>query len=224
MEMTVTLPVPEPRALTLDPAHTAVVVVDVENEFIKDGGRRFMGERGEAILAPLAGLLARARAANVPLIYVHSVRDPDNPEFTVFKVGEHLLRGSWGAEYCAEIAPRPGEQIVDNECHDCVRAPDMEQVLARLGIRPCDSTIVVTGVALDVCVSHAALGFSVRDYWVAVPTDCVACKTELAEVIAYQKFMHSAYAYNMTITRSDLISFEAGAGAPRREGAFAVAR
>src|SRR5437868_2298494 len=223
-EMTVRLEVPEPRPLAVDPAHAAVVVVDVENEFCSEGGKRYMGERGEAILGPLAALLDRARAAGVPVFYVHSVREPDNAEFTVFKVDEHLIRGSWGAEYCAAIAPRPGEPVVDKECHDCFNHTELEAVLARLGILPCEHMVIVTGVALGVCVSHAVLGFSVRDYWVAVPMDCTASRTEDAEVVAYQHFMHSAYEYNIALTRSDLIELRPGVGAPSLAGATAGAR
>ncbi len=214
-ERSVRLPVPEPRAMTLDPRHTAVVVVDVENEFLRAGGKRYMGERAERTLAPLAALLGRARAAGAPVIYVHSVRDPDNAEFTVFKVDEHLLRGSWGAEYCEEIAPRPGEPVVDKECHDCFNHTELEVVLHGLGIEPRESTVIITGVALGVCVSHAVLGFSVRDYWVGVAMDCVAAKDEDAELVAYQPFMHSAYAYNVAVTRSDLVAFRSGVGVPR---------
>ncbi|HLH23872.1 MAG TPA: isochorismatase family cysteine hydrolase [Chloroflexota bacterium] len=223
-EVTIRLEAPEPRALALDPARTAVVVVDVENEFCTVGGKRYMGERGEAILAPLAALLDRARAAGVPVIYVHSVRDPDNAEFTVFKVDEHLLRGSWGAEYCDAIAPRPGEPVVDKECHDCFNHTELEGVLARLGVRPREHTVIVTGVALGVCVSHAVLGFSVRDYWVAVPMDCAAAKTAEQETVAYQPMLHSAYAYNVAITRSDLIEFRPGVGSGFGQAVAASAR
>src|SRR5262249_9871421 len=154
---TVELRVPEPRPVVLDPRHTAVVVVDVEHEFLRPDGRRYMGERAERTLAPLAELLGRARDAGVPVVYVHSVRDADNAEFTVFGLDEHLIRGTWGAEYCAEIAPRPDEPVVDKECHDCFNHTQLEAVLKQLGITPCDHTVIVTGVALDVCVSHAAL-------------------------------------------------------------------
>ena len=81
--------------------------------------------------------------------------------------------------------------------------------------------VIVTGVALDVCVSHAVLGFSVRDYWVAVPMDCTASRTEDAEVVAYQHFMHSAYEYNLALTRSDLIELRPGVGAPQLASATA---
>lgn len=221
-EIAVRLPVPEPRALTLDPRHAAVVVVDVENEFLRPEGKRYMGPRAERILAPLAALLSRARAAGVPIIYVHSVRDPDNPEFTVFGVSEHLLRNTWGAEYCPEIAPQGDEPIVDKQCHDCFSHTELEAVLARLGVRPCTHTVIVTGVALGVCVTHAVLGFSVRDYWVAVAMDCVAGSSEEAEIVAYQPFMHRAYSYNVALTRSDLIEFRPGIGAPRAVGAVAA--
>jgi ureidoacrylate peracid hydrolase len=223
-DVTIRLAAPEPRPMALDPAHAAVVVVDVENEFCSPGGKRYMGERGEAILRPLAGLLDRARAAGVPVIYVHSVREADNPEFTVFHVGEHLMRGSWGAEYCDAIAPQPGEPVVDKECHDCFNHTKLEAVLARLGVRPCGHTVIVTGVALGVCVSHAVLGFSVRDYWVAVPMDCAAASTEAMETVAYQPMLHSAYAYNVAITRSDLIEFRQGIGSGFGRTAVASAR
>src|SRR5215217_2717426 len=64
---TVELTVPEPRALTLDPRHTAIVVVDVEHEFLRPEGVRYLGPRAEHILAPMARLLDRARQAEVPI-------------------------------------------------------------------------------------------------------------------------------------------------------------
>jgi len=99
----------------------------------------------------------------------------------------------------------------------------LETTLKRLGVAPCDYTIVVVGVALDVCVSHAVLGFSVRDYWVAVPMDCTAARTEEAELVAWQRFLHPAYAYNIAVTRSEAIEWRAGAGAPRAVAAVAGA-
>ena len=52
--------------------------------------------------------------------------------------------------------------------------------------------------------------------------DTTASRTEEAEVVGYQKFMHSAYAYNVAITRSDLIEFRPGVGAPTAAAAVAA--
>src|SRR3712207_7535196 len=59
------------------------------------------------------------------------------------------------SEYCPEIAPGAGEPVVEKQCHDCFAHTDLEATLQRLGITPCDTTVIVTGVATDVCVSHA---------------------------------------------------------------------
>jgi nicotinamidase-related amidase len=219
---TIELQVPEPQPIALDPRHAAVVVVDVENEFMRPEGTRYLGKYAERILGPLASLLAKARAADVPAIYVHSVRDADQPAFTVFKLAHHLMRGTWGAEYCEEIDPQPGEPIVDKTCHDCFNHTELEAVLERLGIRPCETTVIVTGVALGVCVTAAVNGFSVREYWVAVPTDCASAGSEEADLIAYQPFLHRAWAYNVSVTRSDLIEFRPGIGAPHAKLAAAT--
>ena len=108
-EVTIQLKAPEPRALALDPK-SALVVVDVENEFIAPG--RDTATWASAVRTPgPASRLAGPRACRGrPVIYVHSVREATNPEFTVFNVDEHLMRGSWGAEYCEEIVPSPASR------------------------------------------------------------------------------------------------------------------
>ncbi len=220
----VQLRMPEPRALALDPRHAAVLVIDLENEFLRPAGRSYLGARAERILGPVAALLARARGAGVPVVYSHSVREPQDPEFTVFKRGEALLRGSWGAEFCAEIAPQPDEPIVEKRSHDCFNHTEMEATLERLGIRPCTHTVIVVGVGIQVCVWCAVRGLSVRDYWAAVPMDCVAGGSPEVELVTYQHLMHPAYAYNVALTRSDLIAFHPGLGAPTARLAASAAR
>jgi nicotinamidase-related amidase len=133
-----------------------------------------------------------------------------------FKRKRHLLRGSWGAECCDEIVPRPGEPFVEKRSHDCFNDTTMETTLARIGVRPCEHTLNVTGVGINVCVSCAVNGLSVRSYWVAMPMDCVAGGIELIELITYQHFMAPAWAYNVEFTRSDLLAFRPGLGAPTR--------
>ena len=220
----VRLPVPDPRTLTLDPRNVAVLVIDLENEFMRPAGRSYLGARAERILGPAATLLGRARAASVPIVYSLSVREPGDHEFTVFQRGKALLRGTWGAQFCDEIAPEPGEVIVEKRSHDCFNHTAMEATLARLGIRPCTHTVIVVGVGIQICVWCAVRGLSVRDFWAAVPMDCVAGASPDVELVTYQHLMHPAYSYNVALTRSDLIEFRPGVGAPTAELAASAAR
>ena len=67
-ETTVQLPMPEPMELVLDPRHAAVLIVDLENEFMHPNGLSYLGARAERILGNVAELLDRARAVGVPVI------------------------------------------------------------------------------------------------------------------------------------------------------------
>ena len=81
----------------------------------------------------------------------------------------------------------------------------MDSLLERLGMRPGDGHIIVTGISTRNCVQSAVMGFSVRDYHVYVPIDCTAQKDEREMLQAFSLFTSFGYRHNVTVTRSDLI-------------------
>jgi nicotinamidase-related amidase len=101
--VTITVDTPTPKALTLDPKKTAVVVVDMQNNFCKKGN-----ERSFNVIEGNVRLLEKARAAGATVIYVQSVRTEDSPEHTFYKLPLHLIVGTWDVEIVEEIAPKPG--------------------------------------------------------------------------------------------------------------------
>lgn len=202
----VELKAPEPRPVQVDPADSAFVIIDMQNEYLKPGGKRVL-ERGGRALGNLVPLLGRAREAGSRIIHVQSVRTRDCLEHTLFEVEPKLLIGTWGAEIAAELTPRPSEPIVQKRSHDPFNNTSMEQTLSRLGLVPGRSHVVVTGVATQGCVDCAVVGFSVRDYWVHVPLDCTAAASEELELMGFAHFFGRGYDYNVTPTRSDLITF-----------------
>lgn len=199
------LKVPEAKPVTVDPRRTALVIVDMENEFCKPEGLTYLSPRRGAVVQPIQRLLERCRAARVPIIFVQSIRDPDMPEFTVFGRRPYILRGTWGAQIAEELTPLPGEEVVEKNSHDCFNHTRMEDVLAEKRITPCDWTVIVVGLGLTNCVGCAVSGFSVRNYWVLLPMDCTASKSREEEICQYQRFMQDGFSYNVTLTTSDLI-------------------
>src|SRR5688572_13514888 len=79
------LKAPDPRPVEINPADSALVIVDMQNEYLKAGGKRLL-ERGARALRNLAPLLGRARDAGSQVIHVQSVRAPDCLEHTLFGV------------------------------------------------------------------------------------------------------------------------------------------
>jgi ureidoacrylate peracid hydrolase len=208
--ISIELEVPEPRAARLDPEKTALVIIDMVNDFCTPEGVMSMSARRVAVVKPIKALLSRCRSANMPVIHVQTVRDPDAPEFTRFGQQPFALRGTWGAQIADGLTPLPGEAVVEKNSHDCFNATRMEAVLAKKDIRPLDWSIVVVGLGLTNCVGCAVSGFSVRHYLnVLIPMDCTASRTEEEEICQYQRYLQNGYNYNVTLTLSEMLTLGA---------------
>ena len=208
---------PKPKSFTLDPKKTAVVVVDMQNNFCKKGN-----ERSFNVIEGNVRLLAKARAAGATVIYVQSVREVESIEHTKYGQPLHLIVDTWDTEIVEEIKPLPGEPVIQKWSHDVWAWGGLSELLRAKGITPDDWTILVTGVSAATCAHAAALGFSNRHYYTLIPMDCTAASIE-QESWAYDQYQRRGYAYNMDFTLSTLVEFEgAAAAAPARELAAAA--
>src|SRR4051812_2698394 len=95
--VTLELLLPQPQPITVDPAKTALMIIDMENAFAKPEGVTYGSPRRGAVIGPIQALLGRCREAGLPVIYVQSIRYPDSPEFTVFGKPPFILSGTWGS-------------------------------------------------------------------------------------------------------------------------------
>lgn len=197
----ITVDTPKPKAFTLDPKKTAVVVVDMQNNFCKKGN-----ERSFNVIEGNARLLKKARDAGATVIYVQSVRMPESPEHTVYGLPLHLIVDTWDVEIVEEIAPRPGEPVVQKWSHDVWSWPGMEELLEEKGVIAGEWTVLVTGVSAATCAHAAALGFSNRHYMTLIPLDCTAASIE-QEARTYAQYMGGGYTHNVDFTVSSMVEF-----------------
>jgi len=120
---------------------TAVVVIDVQNAIISDlgGNRNAQAQQAlDQVVRRIASLLERARAQGVPAIYIQHDGGP----------GHRLERGTAGWEIRAEIAPRPGERVVDKRACDSFFETTLDADLRAMGI----TRLIVTGCRTEYCV------------------------------------------------------------------------
>ena len=213
--VSITVETPQPKAFSLDPKKTAIVVVDMQNNFCKKGN-----ERSFNVIEGNIRLLEKARAAGATVIYVQSVRMPNSPEHTFYNLPLHLIVGTWDVEIVSEIAPLPGEPVIQKWSHDVWAWPGMEELLAERGITAGEWTILVTGVSAATCAHAAALGFANRHYMTIIPLDCTAATIE-AEARTYAQYMSGGYSYCIDFTTSSLVEFVPAAVAGELIGATA---
>lgn len=169
----------------VDLAHTAVLVIDVQNDFCAPGGYY---DRTGAELAGIHEMIPRlqrfltcARESSVPLIFVAAGYDAEY--LSSVHRERHLRRfgrvlpccpsGTWGAEFFG-VAPVPGEPVIVKRRYSAFHGTDLDLLLRSRGIR----TLVLAGVATNVCVETAARDAYMRDYYVVIVGDCTAARDE----------------------------------------------
>jgi ureidoacrylate peracid hydrolase len=166
----------------LDPRSTALLVIDVQNDYADPGG--FLGRRGTD-LASVVAMIPRLRAvvdaahqADVLVIFTRNWHRPatDSPawldrlERSGMTQAERPGRaGSWGAGFYG-VEPGPADEVVDKSRYDAFLGTNLDTLLRARGI----GTVVCTGTATSVCVESTARAAHMRDYHLVVIGDCCA--------------------------------------------------
>jgi ureidoacrylate peracid hydrolase len=174
------------------PAHTALVVIDMQNDFCASGGLvskdgRDLSE-AQKMAKRLPPFVAAARAAGVLPIFVRCVYSAERNPYLSDAWLEQAARerkggytsipvcaeGSWEGDWY-EVRPEPGDIVISKHRYDAFQGTELDLVLRSHGIR----TLVLTGVVTNVCVETTARAGFVRDYYIALAEDgCAAYMRE----------------------------------------------
>jgi nicotinamidase-related amidase len=146
----------------------ALLVIDMLEDFLRGP---FAGPGGELLIGRVSRVLDGARARSMPVLFICDVHAADDREFSV--MAPHALEGSPGAAIVAELAPRPGEQLVSKRRYSGFFNTDLEDRLRALG----DDTVVLCGLQTDCCVLHTAADGFFRDFSIVVLEDATSART-----------------------------------------------
>jgi len=194
----------ETAAERLRPGHTALLVIDMQNDFCAEGGyiEAVVGKNAaacRAVAAPVMALVEAARAAAVPVYWVRAdYRLEKLPESMALRFAAQgngricCAPGTWGADFHG-VAPAPGEPVIDKHSYSAFIGTDLADRLRARGIR----TLVFAGVQTNVCVETSLRDAYALGFHVAAAADCVASHT--AE-------LHEATLKNVRFLFGDVLS------------------
>jgi nicotinamidase-related amidase len=179
----------EPDAVTVDLERAALVIIDMQRDFLEPGG---FGEalgndvsRLQAAVAPCRSVLAAARRRGLPVIHTREGHLPDLSDAPPLKVdrgapelrigapgpmGRILIRGEPGHDIVPELYPVDGEVIIDKPGKGAFYATYLGDLLRERGI----TTLFVCGVTTEVCVNTTVREANDRGYRCIVLADCCA--------------------------------------------------
>lgn len=181
------------ESLDVPSSRSAVIVVDMQNDFAHPRGRLFVPDAPKTV-ASIAGLLKRARSSGVPVIYTQDWHMKEDPEFRIW--GEHAVAGTWGAEILEELRPEEGDIVVKKLRYDAFYGTSLEHILSRVLRR---DTLVITGTVANICVLHTAGSAALRWFDVVIPVDGISA---LARFDLYTTLRQVSFLYKGKIVRS----------------------
>ncbi|MEN3067290.1 isochorismatase family cysteine hydrolase [Uliginosibacterium sediminicola] len=179
----------KPDPISVDPARTALIVIDMQRDFLLPGG--FGESLGndvsllQAAVEPIKALLDAARRRQMLVIHTREGHRPDLADAPRAKIergapskrigdsgpmGRILIRGEPGQDIIPELYPLPGEPVIDKPGKGAFYATDLLNILRNRDIE----ALIVCGVTTEVCVHTTVREANDRGYRCIVPGDCCA--------------------------------------------------
>ncbi len=184
----------EPGQIAIDPARTAIVMIDMQRDFLEPGGFGETLGNDVSLLAkaikPAKALLTWARKLGMLIVHTREGHRPDMADAPPAKVergapsmrigdpgamGRILIRGEAGHDIIPELAPLEGEPVVDKPGKGAFYATDLQTILQNRGIQ----NLLVGGVTTEVCVHTTVREANDRGYRCIVVAD--ACGSYFPE-------------------------------------------
>ena len=186
----------KPEPIAIDTARTAVIVVDMENDFAAKGGmfdRAGVDISGaQKAIAPTAKVLAAARQAGLKIIYLKmgyrsdlsDLGETDSVNRTrhlKFGVGQKiqapdgresrvLIRDTWDTDVVPELKPQPNDIVIYKTRFSGFYKTDLDATLKKFGMK----YLIVTGVTTSICVESTVRDAMFRDYLCVLLQDCMS--------------------------------------------------
>jgi len=185
-----------PEPISLKPAETAIIVVDMQNDFGSEGGMFALAgidiSAIQGVVAPTARVLGAARRAGLPVVYLKmgfhadlsNAGESDAPNFVRhrrMRVGEAttapdgspsriLIRDTWNTDIVPELTPEAGDGVVWKHRYSGFFETEFDAVLKSRSVR----TLVFTGCTTSICVDSTVRDAFFRDYECLLLEDCMA--------------------------------------------------
>ncbi len=182
----------------VDPNRTALIVVDMQNDFVEEGGSLVVPD-ARATVPAIRRLLELARGTGMKVVFTQDTHAEGDPEWEIWP--EHVHEGSWGWRIVEELEPREDELVIRKVRYDAFYGTHLDHFLRLWGV----DTLILCGTVANICVHYTAASAALRWYGVIIPRDATSA---LVPFDLESSLRQTAFLFAGTITESANIKAE----------------
>lgn len=185
--------IPYRDGISLRAAESALIIVDMQNDFVKDGGSLVVPAAAQTIPG-IGKLLDDARSNGAYVAFTQDTQVEGDPEWKIWP--QHCRINSWGWKIIDELAPLKSELICPKNRYDGFYGSWLGHFLGNIWrVR----NLVIVGTVSNICVLHTAASAGLRWYHIVVPADGISALTEFDQALTLRQI---SMLYNGAVTRS----------------------
>jgi len=167
--------------ITLPNKDTALLIVDMQNDFVKEGGSLLVPAAKETILN-IKNLIDRAREKKVKVIYTQDSHNEGDKEWEIWP--RHCKKGTTGWKIIDDLMPKDEDLLIEKSRYDGFYGTHLEHYMKNVwDIK----NLVVVGTVSSICVLHTAASAGLRWYNIIVPADGISALTDFDQAMTLRQ-------------------------------------
>ena len=177
----------------LNSKNSALIIVDMQNDFVKDGGSLLVPAAKETI-ENIKRLIDKARKKGMQVVYTQDTHFEGDKEWTIWP--EHCRREAEGWQIIDELKPKENEMIFEKNRYDGFYGTNLEHYLKHVWNI---ENLIIVGTVSSICVLHTAASAGLRWYNIVVPADGISSLTDFDQAMTLRQV---STLYTGTIVKS----------------------
>lgn len=186
-------------SIDLSASESALVIVDMQNDFIKENGTLVVPAAKDTILN-IQNLRKQFKDAGSQIVYTQDTHYEGDKEWEIWP--EHCRKDTWGWQIIDELKPDLDDMVFQKNRYDGFYGTSLDHYLAHVwNIK----NLVITGTVSNICVAQTAASAGLRWFNIVVPADCISAQTEFDQALTLRQ-VSFLYAGEITKSFSDINS------------------
>ena len=186
------------KSILLNPGNTALIIVDMQNDFVRDDGSLFVPAATETI-QNISHLVQQARKEKVKIVYTQDTHLEGDKEWEIWP--EHCKKGSYGWQIIDELMPAKSELVIEKNRYDGFYETPLEHYLTHVWDI---QNLVIVGTVSNICVAQTAASAGLRWYSLVIPANGISSLTDFDQAMTLRQ-VTSLYAGKIVKSCDDIL-------------------